>query len=231
MSGTSPLTSTTSPGDRHDAWSAVGVGPTIGKSGWEKLRILLSRLFVAAVFALALASPSAWSGNLLASQLLFAGGLSLATIGCLGRVWCLAHIAGRKDRELVTAGPYSLCRNPLYLFSLVGAAGVAMATGTLTVPAIVVVAFLVTYPSIIRHEERRLATLYGQDYQDYLRSTPALFPNFRNYRPAGATTIDHHKFGHGVVDAAWFVLAAVGAHVIAMLHAAGHFLWLSTAVY
>ena len=46
--------------------------------------------------------------------------------------WSSLYIAGRKGRELVTVGPYSTCRNPLYFFSIVGAAGMGAQSGSLT---------------------------------------------------------------------------------------------------
>ena len=41
-------------------------------------------------------------------------------IGVMGRIWCSLYISGFKNAKLVTEGPYSLCRNPLYLFSYLG---------------------------------------------------------------------------------------------------------------
>ena len=54
-------------------------------------------------------------------------GYALIIGAALGRIWCNIYITGRKDKELCTDGPYSLCRNPLYLFSFIGVVGVMYA--------------------------------------------------------------------------------------------------------
>src|SRR5262245_34324764 len=48
----------------------------------------------------------------------------------LGRTWSSLYIGGRKIEEFVQSGPYSVMRNPLYLFSCIGAIGVGMQAGT-----------------------------------------------------------------------------------------------------
>ena len=51
-------------------------------------------------------------------------GLALIVICILGRTWCTLYIGGRKKRELINKGPYSVVRNPLYFFTTIGAAGI-----------------------------------------------------------------------------------------------------------
>ena len=53
-------------------------------------------------------------------------GYALIGVGAVGRMWCGVYIAGRKNKELCQDGPYSLCRNPLYVFSFIGTVGVAL---------------------------------------------------------------------------------------------------------
>ena len=47
-----------------------------------------------------------------------------------GRTWTSLYIGGRKNRALLTKGPYSVVRNPLYVFSILGAAGAGAQLGS-----------------------------------------------------------------------------------------------------
>ncbi len=52
-------------------------------------------------------------------------GISLIVAAIIGRMWCTLYIGGRKSAEIVQSGPYSVTRNPLYVFSSIGAVGIA----------------------------------------------------------------------------------------------------------
>ena len=73
-------------------------------------------------------SRSAALAGLLAWPVL-AAGVSL-------RLWSTLHIGGHKRQRVVMDGPYSICRNPLYLFSLLATLGVGLGSCTLAFPAI-----------------------------------------------------------------------------------------------
>ncbi len=94
----------------------------------------------------------------------------------LGRIWCSVFIAGRKDAVLVTAGPYALCRHPLYALSILAAAGLGLGTGSLalTLLAVAVVAALLWRAA--RAEERLLLALHGARYAEYMARTPRFRP-------------------------------------------------------
>src|ERR1700722_14276872 len=50
-------------------------------------------------------------------------GLGLIGLCIGGRAWCALYIGGGKTSAVVATGPYSLCRNPLYLFSAIRGVG------------------------------------------------------------------------------------------------------------
>lgn len=129
-----------------------------------------------------------------------------AGIGALGRVWCSLYLEGRKNSVLVREGPYALCRNPLYFFSFVGAAGTTLATETFTVPAIVCSLFALYYPTIVAAEQKRLELIFGEDYRAYKRDVPAVFPKlFARVKQSESYTVNPRCFLSRVADAAWFI--------------------------
>ena len=95
-------------------------------------------------------------------------------------VWRRVHGAGSR-RTLVTAGPYALVRNPLYLGTLLISAGVALMSGYLPIIVIYLVLFWLGYYAIILWEEQKLETEFGADYRGYFDSVPRLVPGLRRW--------------------------------------------------
>jgi protein-S-isoprenylcysteine O-methyltransferase Ste14 len=187
----------------------------------ERSRLVISQIWVAGIFALASLSRSHWSENEVYETTITSVALILTMLGCVGRIWSIAHIAGRKNAELVTVGPYSLCRNPLYFCSFLAALGIALSTCTLTIPAVVVIGFAAVYPVVIRAEENRLSALFGESFAEYCQTTPSFFPRFRSYVPASLLLIDMRSFNRGVRDSGWLILGFITARMNAELHEAG----------
>ena len=148
------------------------------RTRYEKLRLPVSRLASAAAVFFLLFSTNRWEtrGEGIATGL-FTLGMFLVAIGSLGRMWCSLYIAGYKDQVLITQGPYSTTRNPLYFFSVFGALGVGFCTETFTFPALLLAVMILYYPLVVRKEERRLRERFGGDFDDYARRVPAFFPN------------------------------------------------------
>jgi protein-S-isoprenylcysteine O-methyltransferase Ste14 len=100
---------------------------------------------------------------------------SLALV--LPGLWLRGYAAGyvKKNQELTTTGPYAFVRNPLYLGSILIAAGFAVALLSWPVAAALAVMFVAIYVPVIASEERFLrATFPGFDA--YCRQVPRLIP-------------------------------------------------------
>jgi protein-S-isoprenylcysteine O-methyltransferase Ste14 len=99
-------------------------------------------------------------------------GFICVTLACLGRIWSSVFIAGHKDEELVTTGPYALCRHPLYACSILGALGLGLTTRSLLLCAsvVVLISALVVYAAAC--EEQFLADSFPEEFKSYLQATP-----------------------------------------------------------
>ena len=102
-------------------------------------------------------------------------GLSLLLV--LPGLWLRGYAAGyvKKNQELTHTGPYAYTRNPLYLGSILIAAGFALALLNLAVAAMLFALFLIIYVPVIASEERFLRTKFP-DFDAYCRRVPRLIP-------------------------------------------------------
>ena len=80
-------------------------------------------------------------------------GLVLILLCILGRTWCTLYMGGRKNRELITRGPYSTMRNPLYLFSIVGTVGIGLLAGSVMAALLLGSIALAVFSYTVRREE------------------------------------------------------------------------------
>ena len=193
--------------------------PAFGKTRLEKLRVPVQRGMSLLVLAALLLTDSAWeTRSYLVGATLFFLGCGLAAVGAMGRLWCSLYIAGYKNAALITSGPYSICRNPLYFFSMVGFVGVGMVSETITLPACMFVLFMIYYPAIIRSEERRLAQLHGAGYADYVRTTPRFWPRFSQLQEPAEYLTRPVVFRRHIFSAMWFVWLIGLLEAIEALH-------------
>lgn len=176
----------------------------------ERYRTKLSQA-LAVIFILVFAFSNnalEWTYPAIPGVMMLAG-CTLVGIATVGRLWCALYIAGYKTDKLITSGPYSMCRNPLYFFSLLGGIGVGLCTEYLTLAAVIIVAFIGIYPVTIKREEERLLSIYGDEYRAYMKKVPRFIPNPRLLREPGQYVVNAKIFRREVCDALCFA-AAVG---------------------
>lgn len=134
-------------------------------------------------------------------------GLLMIGVAIIGRAWCSLYIGGRKTHELVQDGPYALSRNPLYIFSFIGAFGVGAQTGSLTLAVLFVLTAVAVFLPVIAREEQFLGQAFPDSYADYVRRTPRLIPDFRLWRPSEALVVQPAFFLRTLADGLPFLLA------------------------
>lgn len=179
------------------------------KTRYENCRLPASRAVAAIAVFFLLFSSNPWEeGGPAVPTALFAIGMFLVAIGSLGRMWCSLYIAGYKDRVLITQGPYSMTRNPLYFFSTFGALGVGFCTETFTFPLVLLLAMILYYPLVVRKEERRLREAFGADFDDYARRVPVFLPKLALFSEPDTYIVKPIVYRHHMFNALWFVWIA-----------------------
>jgi len=108
---------------------------------------------------------------------LLAGGLLLIP-GLLLRGLAAGHV--QKDRQLTTSGPYAYTRNPLYVGSLILAAGFALAARSPVILGLLFLMFALIYVPVIAGEERYLRQTFPE-YADYSRHVPRFWLRFTRF--------------------------------------------------
>ena len=109
-------------------------------------------------------------------------GRAMIVICVVGRAWCSLYIGGRKKAEIVSVGPYSLCRNPLYFFSFIGTFGMGAQTGSVVFALVFLIIAIAVFHLTVRQEEIWLDATFGQPYRDYCARTPRFWPRFSKWR-------------------------------------------------
>ncbi|MCO6474070.1 MAG: isoprenylcysteine carboxylmethyltransferase family protein [Melioribacteraceae bacterium] len=118
-------------------------------------------------------------------------GLIIALIGESFRLWGVCY-AGSETRTtgsvggtfLVVSGAFSYLRNPLYFGNILIYLGIGIMSMALF-PYLQIVAlafFFIQYHFIINEEEKYLQKTFGQEYSDYKKNVPRLFPKFTQYK-------------------------------------------------
>jgi protein-S-isoprenylcysteine O-methyltransferase Ste14 len=102
-------------------------------------------------------------------------------LGEVLRLWAAGHI--EKTKSLATGGPYAHTRNPLYLGSVIMAAGMAVAAASPWVALAGAVYLLAFYPAVIREEATFLSGKFGAAYAEWAAAVPLFWPRLRASGP------------------------------------------------
>jgi protein-S-isoprenylcysteine O-methyltransferase Ste14 len=183
-------------------------------------RITVSRVFGIVFVVALLATGSVWQGTLV-GRAMFLVGIVLAAVGMVGRIWCLTYSSGYKSSELVTQGPYSVSRNPLYFFSFIGLIGIGLATETITLTLFLIAFFALVYPAVIAGEEEFLQGRFGEPYAEYCRRTPRFFPDRSLFVEPDSYTVQPRTLRRSLGGVIWFIGLPVVIQILVSLRAVG----------
>ena len=102
--------------------------------------------------------------------------IAMIVICILGRTWTSLYIAGSKRVTLVDIGPFSVVRNPLYVFTIIGAFGIGGSTGSVVVGLTVATLTFLIFHLVVRSEELFLRDRFGQAFVEYEKKVPRWLP-------------------------------------------------------
>jgi protein-S-isoprenylcysteine O-methyltransferase Ste14 len=133
-------------------------------------------------------------------------GALVAGLGEVIRIWAAGHV--EKSREVTRSGPYRFTRHPLYLGSSVMGVGIALASASWLVAAIVLGYLALTISAAIRAEEAHLREKFGGEYDAYAaRIAPPMIRSFSMTR--ALANREHHTIA-GLVLALLLLAFKVG---------------------
>ncbi len=186
-----------------------------------KSRQFHSRLFaVVAIFLLLTTSPQMLEDSIVRMMMLWVG-YGLIIIGAFGRVYCSCFIGGRKNKSVIRSGPFSIVRNPLYVFSFLATIGIGLQSGMLTMAIGLPLIFVIYYPLVVKKEEAFLRHKFDESYEVYLREVPRWIPNFKLWNEPIEAICRPLNIRDTMRDAAAFFLPFPAFTIIALLQAQG----------
>ncbi len=154
---------------------------------------------------------------LAAGAAVFCAGLGLILWGrlTLGRYYFGSTTHGAhlfEQHRLVTAGPFSIIRHPMYIGYLLAGLG-----GILLFQTWTMVFFSLHFPALMlraRQEERVLAAEFGDEWRDYTRRVPAWLPRLIKRRP--------HPGLAALLESGLLFLPAIPAYLLFWPRASGN---------
>jgi protein-S-isoprenylcysteine O-methyltransferase Ste14 len=186
----------------------------------QRIRIRILQLGALLVAPLIFTMNPAFSGD--GSDTIEKIGVALVLVCVTGRMWSILYIGSRKNRELVTKGPYSVTRNPLYFFSVIGAVGVGLYMGSLVMAFALGLAFYLAFLTTAAKEARHLEALFGDRYRHYARSTPMFWPKPSLYEEGQETLFSPAALRRTFLDGLVFFAAFPVIEIIENLKDAGY---------
>jgi protein-S-isoprenylcysteine O-methyltransferase Ste14 len=162
-------------------WLIAAAGAKTGQTNWTRfagVRVGVIVLVLLLLRARAFKGAAAATHN----SWLLGTGLAVFLLGLALAIWARVYLgqnwgmpmSQKDDPELVTVGPYSRVRHPIYSGIILAMIGTAIAVSLYWLVAVVVLGAYFLYSAVV--EERSMARLFPDSYPGYKRSTKMLVP-------------------------------------------------------
>ncbi len=185
-----------------------------------RIRINLLRVLSVGLLAIAIAMDPKLLGTPW-GRVMWDFGAILVFFGALGRLWSILYIGGRKSAKVVSDGPYSICRHPLYLFSTLATLGFALMLQSLIFAVVLTLVVFLVLMATAANEEGNLRQAFGPAYDDYAKTTPRIVPRLSKFRSAAEVTFNVRTLRVNFADALVFLALIPVAEAINWWNASG----------
>ena len=187
----------------------------------RKLRVHLLRLVFVPIILIAVFGRPSWAPESPTAVAMELGGYLVLVAGLAIRIWSSIYICSRKSNDIIAEGPYSVCRNPLYVGSFLLAIGVGLCFENLLVlllvPTIIIPAHILT----VRWEEAHLESKFGERYRLYKQKVPRFWPCLSNYSSPDVINVNVNSIRRIAMDTLAVMLIPAIEDLLEVLHKNG----------
>jgi protein-S-isoprenylcysteine O-methyltransferase Ste14 len=161
-------------------WLVASTGAKAGRTRWGQFAGIRVGIILVLLLLLRL---RAFKGHVGTNDPWLEGiGLAVFLLGLALAIWARVYLgrnwgmpmSQKADPELVTSGPYSRVRHPIYSGIILAMIGTTIAVSLYWLVAVVLLGAYFLYSAIM--EERSMARLFPDTYPEYKRSTKMLIP-------------------------------------------------------
>lgn len=145
----------------------------------------------------------------------------LIAVCVLGRSYSSAYIGGVKNDVVMQTGPFSIVRNPLYVFSYIGLLGISLYSGMMSMLVLLTVSFFGYYYFVVSREEAFLLNKFGDEYRAYKKRVPRWIPKFSLWDEPSEIIIKPRFLRRTMRDALVFFLPFPCFEILNILHENG----------
>ncbi|MBN1943407.1 MAG: isoprenylcysteine carboxylmethyltransferase family protein [Phycisphaerae bacterium] len=187
----------------------------------RKLRVHALRLgLIPAIFVAMFVRPR-WSLESDLSYYVEFLGYFFLLAGLTVRIWSIFYIGGRKTKTLVTEGPYSLCRNPLYVGTIFLAVGVGLCFENILMFLVLLAVIVLVHIFTVRAEEKHLEEVFGEEFRKYKRRVRRYWPGFHNYHTPDVIPVSVRAIQRIAVDTLMVLLIPEMEDMLELAHLHG----------
>lgn len=135
----------------------------------------------------------------------------------LGRIYSTVFLGGYKANTIISHGPFSVVRNPLYIFSFFGVLGLSVISNNYLIIAFAPISFILIYYPVVLREECFLKKHFGEEYIQYCKKVNRFIPNFKLYSPKEQIVCSYKPLESAFLDSSIWIVGAIIFYTVSMI--------------